>query len=137
MTNDERMTKPEWPMTAPGGLMSGGLVSGLVIRISFDIRNSSFVIRNSSFVIRNSSFGFRQFSSVALAHDEIERAQDADDVADHVTREQPGEDAEVDEGRGPDFEPVGRASAFAVDVETELALGGFGPEIDLAGRRVD
>src|ERR1051326_4403645 len=130
MTNDERMTKPEWPMTAPGGLMSGGLVSGLVIRISFDIRNSSFVIRNSS-------FGFRQFSSVALAHDEIERAQDADDVADHVTREQPGEDAEVDEGRGPDFEPVGRASAFAVDVETELALGGFGPEIDLAGRRVD
>ena len=43
-------------------------------------------------------------------------------------------DAEVDERGAADFETVGSAAAFAVDVEAEFAFGVFGSEIDFAGR---
>ncbi len=48
-----------------------------------------------------------------------------------------GDDGEIDEGGAADLEPIGDAAAFAVDVETEFALGVFVAEVDLSWGGVD
>src|SRR5687767_6751936 len=60
--------------------------------------------------------------AVALAHDEVERTEDGDDVAHHVAGQDLREDGEVAERRAADLQPVRGAAAFAVDVEAEFAL---------------
>ena len=57
--------------------------------------------------------------------------------AHHVAGEEFGEDAQVDEGRRADFQPVRHAAAFALDIEAELAFRIFRAEIDFSDRAPD
>src|SRR5947207_12124335 len=90
-----------------------------------------FGISHSGF-FRHSTFGFCLSSAVTLAHHEIERAENGSDVAHHVVRQQPGQDAQVDKGRRADFQTMRRSTALAVDVKAEFALRILRPEINLA-----
>src|SRR5439155_22219924 len=76
-------------------------------------------------------------SSVALPHHKIQRTQNRNRLAHHVVRQEPWQNAQVDEGRRADFQPVRRSSAFAVDVKAEFALRVFRAEINFTGRRVN
>ena len=75
--------------------------------------------------------------AVAFSHDEVEAAQDGDDVAHHVAGQKFAEDAEIDEGGRANFQAVRHAAALALDIEAELALRIFRAEIDFADRRLD
>src|SRR5690606_26142060 len=76
-------------------------------------------------------------SAVCFSHDEIQAAEDGDDVADHVTREDFGKNAQVDKRGSADFEAVGDPTALAVDVKSEFTLGVFRSEVNFSGRSVD
>src|SRR5213594_4610403 len=68
---------------------------------------------------------------IALAHDNVVRAEDRHDVGDHVTAGHIVERAHMNEGRGANLQAVGLPSSVADDVEPQLALGGLGPAVDL------
>src|SRR5207247_8513442 len=68
---------------------------------------------------------------IALAHDDIVRAEDRHDVGDHVASGHEIERTHMNEGRGANLQAVGLPSAVAHDVEPQLALGGLGPAINL------
>src|SRR3989344_7008192 len=70
-------------------------------------------------------------SSVALAHHNVVRSKNRDDVGDHVPPRHVVERAHVDEGRRADLQAVGLALAVTDDVEAQLALVGFGTAVDL------
>jgi hypothetical protein len=50
--------------------------------------------------------------SITLAHDEVERAEDRDDVAHHAAIHDPREDRKIDEAWAADLEAVRSAAAF-------------------------
>src|SRR5207245_10477914 len=76
--------------------------------------------------------GFYSMSlPIALAHDDIVRAEDRHDVGNHVASGHEIERTHMNEGRGANLQAVGLPSAVAHDVEPQLALGGLGPVINL------
>src|SRR5437879_12966841 len=75
--------------------------------------------------------GFNAMSlPIALAHDDIVRAEDRHDIGDHVASGHVSERAHMNEGRGANLQAVGLPSSVADDVEPQLALGGLGPAIN-------
>src|SRR5437879_10082077 len=74
---------------------------------------------------------------IALAHNDVVRAEDRHDVGDHVASGHIVEGAHMNEGRGANLQTVGLPSAVADDVEPQLALGGPGPAIDLPLRGLE
>src|SRR5207245_1279503 len=82
--------------------------------------------------------GFNAMSlPIALAHDDIVRAEDRHDVGNHVASGHEIERTHMNEGRGANLQAVGLPSAVAHDVEPQLALGGLGPAIDLPLRGLE
>src|SRR5947208_4354551 len=76
--------------------------------------------------------GFNAMSlPIALAHDNVIRAEDSHDIGNHVAAGHEIERAHMNEGRGANLQAVGLASAVADDIESQFALGGLGPGIDL------
>src|SRR5437016_13921921 len=76
--------------------------------------------------------GFNAMSlPIALAHDNVIRAEDRHDIGDHVASGHEIERAHMNKGGGANLQAVGFPSAVADDVEPQLALGGLGPAIDL------
>src|SRR2546423_6241605 len=76
-------------------------------------------------------------SSVAFAHNEVQTAEHGHDVAERTAGQKFGQDTEIHKRGGANLQSVRDTAAFAVDVETELALWVLGAEINLARRRVE
>src|SRR5437879_11765619 len=80
--------------------------------------------------------GFNAMSlPIALAHDDIVRAEDRHDVGNHVASGHEIERTHMNEGRGANLQAVGLPSAVAHDVEPRLALVARGPALALPLRR--
>src|SRR5215469_5905350 len=79
------------------------------------------------------SFG----SSIAFAHHEVQTAEDRRHVTNQTTGQKLRKDAEVHERWGANFQSIGNAASFAVNVKAEFTLGVFGCEIDFSWRRIE
>src|SRR5882724_13275645 len=75
-------------------------------------------------------------SSVALAHDEVERAEDGDDVGHEVADADLGEDGEIAEGRRADLQAPRDTAALAHDIKPQRALRVFRLKINFSGRHL-
>src|SRR5215216_3016332 len=73
--------------------------------------------------------GFKN-SPITLAHYEIERAEDRDDVGDQIADTDFRKDGKIAERRRSNLQPIRHAAALAHDVETQNALRILRLEID-------
>src|ERR1041384_4126912 len=76
-------------------------------------------------------------SSVAFAHYEVQTAENGGHVTHHAAGQQLWQNAQIYKGRSPNFQAVWNATALAVDIKSQLALGILGREIHLSRRSVE
>src|SRR5207247_11285200 len=75
--------------------------------------------------------GFNAMSlPIALAHDDIVRAEDRHDVGNHVASGHEIERTHMNERKGANLQAVGLPSAVAHNEEPQVALGAPAPAID-------
>ena len=75
--------------------------------------------------------------AVHLAENRVKRTENGYDIGHHATGKHLREDADVAERGRADFQAVGDSPAFAINVESQLALRVFRTEIDFPGGGVD
>src|SRR2546422_1812368 len=75
-------------------------------------------------------------STITFTHHEIERTENRHRIADHVTGQEEGQNAQVHKRGRANLQAMGRAAAFAVDIEPKFALRVFVAEVHFAGRGI-
>src|SRR5215831_9826872 len=76
-------------------------------------------------------------SSIACAHHEVQTAKHRRYVTNQATGQKLGEDAEVHERWGANFQPIRNAASSTIDVKAKFPLGIFGSEIDFSRWRIE
>src|SRR3989304_4256229 len=78
---------------------------------------------------KNSKLG--TFLSVTFTHHDVIRPKNRHDIGNHIPSRHMVKGPHVDEGRGPDLEPIGFASPRTHDIKAQLPFMGLGPTIDV------
>src|SRR5690348_3012011 len=91
----------------------------------------------SKFENRESKIDISLASSVAFSHNEVQTAENGDNVAHHAAGQEFRKYAQVNERGRADFQAIGHAAPFALNVKAKFTLWIFRSEINLARRRIE